>query len=78
VGWLHRFCELNSFLYKTVCGEEGDARRDVVSLWEEKRLNDVIKQYSQSDLYNAIEVPLFYKLMMSKTPVFEGEWCIGT
>jgi hypothetical protein len=46
VGWLHTFTESYSMHHKTICGEESDATRDVVSPWKEQQLKDIIKQYS--------------------------------
>lgn len=40
-------------------------------------MQDVLKDYSPRDIYNADETGLFYQLLPSKTLAFKGEKCMG-
>jgi hypothetical protein len=57
---------INSISQRTVTGEEDTVLKDVVVLWEEEYVKEMVKQYLAQDVYNTDEIALFYKLMSNK------------
>ncbi|KAK3085826.1 hypothetical protein FSP39_009246 [Pinctada imbricata] len=78
VGWLERFKARHAIVFKRVCGESNDVATDSVALsdWKSK-LATILKDYSASDVFNADETGIFYKLMPDKTLEFKSVSCHG-
>ncbi|KAK3084766.1 hypothetical protein FSP39_018528 [Pinctada imbricata] len=70
VGWLERFKARYAIVFKRVCGESNDVAFKVKS-----KLATILKDYSASDVFNADETGIFYKLMPDKTLEFKSVSC---
>ena len=77
-GWLDRFKERHGITFKAVCGEAKsvDTRSTEMTDWT-GRLSNILRAYSPSDIYNADETGLFFKLMPDKTLEFKSVQCQG-
>lgn len=64
-------------MYRQICGEAESVNNDDVIAWTEKILPDLLKDYSPTDVFNADEFGLFFKLMPDKSLVFKHEQCHG-
>ena len=75
-GWIDRFKE--RITYKAVCGKAKsvDTRSTEMTDWT-GRLSNILRAYSTSDIYNADETGLFFKLMPDKTLEFKSVQCQG-
>ena len=77
-GWLERFKSRHAIVFKRVCGESNDVATDSEALSDWKRkLATILKDYLPSDIFNADETGIFYKLMPDKTLEFKSVSCHG-
>ena len=72
-GWLARFKKRENLDFKNVVSEGGDVNLDVVQNWTDNVLPSLLKDYSESDIYNADETGLFYHCQPNKLLHFRGE-----
>ena len=75
-GWLQRFRERHSILFRTLSGEAGDVDSSIVTEWKDK-LPQLLKDYELKDIYNCDETGLIFKQTPSKSLVQIGEECRG-
>ena len=76
-GWLCRFKDRHSIVYKSIQGESKDVNQEVVKDWHSTVLPTILKDYEPRDIFNADETGLFYKLADNKTYTFKGDPCSG-
>lgn len=76
-GWLSRFKERSGLVFRAVSGESAVAVADACKDWQERRLPEVLRQFSPDDIYNVDETALFFKLLPTRTISFKGEHCTG-
>ncbi|GFO23706.1 tigger transposable element-derived protein [Plakobranchus ocellatus] len=62
---------------KSVCGESEAVDDKTVDDWRRTVLADLLKKYSPTDIYNADETGLFWRLLPGKTMEFRGKSCHG-
>lgn len=77
-GWLERFKERHSITFKPVCGESKSVAdgTDAMKAWASS-LQTILAEYSPSDIFNANETGLFFRLLPDKTLEFKGVDCHG-
>ena len=73
-GWLDGFKKRHNISFKTVVGEAGLVDTKVIEDWF-KILPDLIKGYDWSEIFNADETALFFKVLPNKTLYFSGVPC---
>lgn len=78
VGWLNRFKARHGIMFRKISGEEREVNDAVLSLWKEKIASDILEKYSPSDIFNADETALFYRMLPTKSFVEKGDTCKGT
>ncbi|XP_043462863.1 tigger transposable element-derived protein 4-like [Leptopilina heterotoma] len=75
-GWLEKFKKRHGLTFRKICGESKSVNNDVCEEWK-GTLQNLVKEYDPSDIFNADETGLFYKCLPDKTLVFKGEKCHG-
>ena len=76
-GWIHRFKARNNLCGKVISGEEGDVNVLSVEQWKRDTLPNLLRGYSDVEIYNADETGLFYQLLPHRTLHFRGKKCTG-
>ena len=76
-GWLHRFREKRGLRTKVISGESASVDLDVVHDWRKTALQEVLKEFSPRDVFNADETGLFYRCLPNRTTALKGETCKG-
>ncbi|XP_052696183.1 tigger transposable element-derived protein 4-like [Crassostrea angulata] len=78
IGWLERFKGRHSITFKRVCGESKSVAdgTDAMKAWASS-LQTILAEYSPSDIFNADETGLFFRLLPDKTLEFKGVDCHG-
>ena len=71
-GWLTRFKDRHSIVFKTIQGEAGAVDFESLRDWQEKVLKNKISKFSPDDIFNADETGLFYHLLPNKTMAFKS------
>ena len=74
-GWLERFKNRFSIKFTTKHGESGSVDQTVVTNWK-RNLSNLVADYSASDIFNADETGLFFKLLPNKTLSFKDQTCV--
>nr|XP_034336051.1 tigger transposable element-derived protein 4 [Crassostrea gigas] len=77
-GWLERFKKRHSITFKRVCGESKSVAdgTDAMKAWASS-LQTILAECSPSDIFNADETGLFFRLLPDKTLEFKGVDCHG-
>ncbi|XP_062606705.1 tigger transposable element-derived protein 6-like [Saccostrea cucullata] len=72
-GWLERFKERHNITFKRVCGESKAVNEgtDQMTEWS-STLQTLLGEYSHSDIFNADETGLFFRLLPDKTLEFKA------
>ena len=76
-GWLDRFRNRYSIIYKKICGESAAVNQDDAELWKSNTLPKLVEGYASRDIYNADETGLFFKAIPDRSMVLKGEQCHG-
>lgn len=76
-GWLARFRERHSLIFKHVCGERADVDEDLCENWKTSELARILAEYAPEDIFNCDETALFFKALPDKTITFKGDPCTG-
>ena len=76
-GWLSRFKHRRNIVFKTLCGESSAVDDVALDQWRDSALKTTLAKYQPSDVYNADETGLFWRLLPSKTFHFKGQACHG-
>jgi len=63
--------------FKQVCGESAADNVEEVDSWKMNVLPQLVKDYSNRDIYNTDEFGLFYRLTPNKTMSVKGQQCHG-
>lgn len=74
-GWLEKFLSRNLIVFKTNQGEAKDINLEELSCWQESQIQNALKEYQASDIFNVDETALFWRLLPNKTLAFKGERC---
>ncbi|GBL81922.1 Tigger transposable element-derived protein 6 [Araneus ventricosus] len=74
-GWIDRFEKRNNLYIKSICGESGSVDIEIVQLWKENTLPNLLKDCIPRDIFNADETGLFFNLLPDKTLTVKGENC---
>jgi hypothetical protein len=76
-GWLDRFKTRHSLIYKKqICGESKSVNPDLPTDWK-NQISALTSGYESSEIYNAREFGLFFKVMPDKFLVLKHEKCHG-
>lgn len=76
-GWLGKFKHRHNITYGKMNGEAQDVDMNVTNDWINKVWPKLRDKYSPSDIFNADETGLFFKMTPDKTFKFKGEKCMG-
>ncbi|KAJ2941431.1 hypothetical protein O0L34_g3643 [Tuta absoluta] len=79
-GWLGKFKQRHHINFASLCKISGEARSvdtNVTHDWITRVWSKFIEKYAPSDIFNADEAGVFYKLTPDKTLKFKGEKCVG-
>ena len=76
-GWLSRWKKRHNIKYRSVCGENASVDQSVCDDWKQSTLQAVLQCYNHSDIFNADETGLFWRLLPDKTHAATGETCTG-
>ena len=76
-GWLQNFKDRHNIAFRAICGESEAVSPEDVTEWITHVLPDLIKDYASSDIFNADETGLFYRMTPDRTLAFRGEQCHG-
>ena len=71
-GWLHRFKERHSLVFKSVCRESASVSPVLTENWFEKTLPELLQRYQPSGIFNVDETGLFHQCLPDKTFAFRG------
>lgn len=75
-GWLDRFKNRHSIIYRQISGESSSVNNETASDWK-NQISTLTSGYNPSDIYNADEFGLFFKIMPDKSLVLKNEKCHG-
>ena len=76
-GWLERFKQRHSIVFRRVTGEEGSVNEDMVRDWKSHQLPSLLEEFSPDDIFNADETDLFWKCLPDKMLSLKREKCSG-
>ena len=76
-GWLSRWKVRHNIKYRSICGENSVVDQAVRREWKENTLFPLLQRYDPSDVFNADETELYWRLMPDKTHAVSGETCTG-
>jgi hypothetical protein len=71
-GWLGKFKQRHSIIFKSVQGEAAQIDHDSLNDWQQKVLRSELARFSPNDVYNVDETGLFFHLLPDKTLSFKG------
>ncbi|XP_056629852.1 tigger transposable element-derived protein 4-like [Diorhabda sublineata] len=74
-SWVQRFCVRHAIVFKKFSGEAAGVPSATSDDWLSKVWPTIREGYSDSDVFNADETGLFYKLTPDRTLHFKGEKC---
>ena len=74
-GWLHRWKQRNSIVYRTISGEGNLVCPNTIHQWQKDTMTPFLKDFAPDDIFNAAETGVFWRLLPSKTFCFKGETC---
>lgn len=72
-GWLNRFKERHSIVFKNVCGESSSVSPDTVDRWVTDSLPKLMEGYDARDVFNADETGIFWRMLPEKTMAVKGD-----
>lgn len=75
-GWLDGFKKRHDIVFRKLCGEGNAVDMNVCNEWIEG-LEELIREYSDEDIFNADETGLFYKCLPDKSFTFKNSDCHG-
>lgn len=76
-SWIERFKRRHDISSGKIAGEAASVNMDVVKNWLKDKWPKIRENFKDSDIFNADETGLFYKLTPDKTLRFRGERCVG-
>ncbi|GBP45082.1 Tigger transposable element-derived protein 4 [Eumeta japonica] len=76
-GWLGKFKQRHHINYGKISGEARSVDMNMTHDWINKVWSKFKEKYTPSDIFNADEAGIFYKLTPDKTLKFKGEKCVG-
>jgi hypothetical protein len=76
-GWLGRWKDRHGIHLRNVCGEAAAVKQESVQMWLTTTLPQLLTCYQDSDIYNADETGLFWRMLPDKSLNFKGETCTG-
>lgn len=76
-GWLDRFKQRHSINFGKVSGEAKSVSVELTEEWVKEKWPKIREGYADSEIYNADETGIFFKLLPDKTLKFKGEKCTG-
>jgi hypothetical protein len=76
-GWINRFKLCHSICCGNVSGETRAVNCETTAEWLNKVWPKVREGYSDSDIFNADETGIFFRLTPDKTLKFKAEKCTG-
>ena len=76
-GWVGRFKLHQSISFGKLSGEARDVNSDMVTEWLNAVWPSVHEGFADSDIFNADETGIFFRLTSDKTLKFKGVKCVG-
>ena len=76
-GWLGRWKTRYNVVFKKAQGEKRDADTPTSETWLKETLPNILSRYSESDIFNADETGLYYRLLPDRSHVLKGENLAG-
>lgn len=76
-SWIYRFRQRHDIVVGKVCGEAASVSRSDCDNWLKTVFPKLTEGYTDSQIWNADETGLFFKLTPEKTLKFKGEKCVG-
>uniref|UniRef100_A0A1E1XRR1 Putative tigger transposable element n=1 Tax=Amblyomma sculptum TaxID=1581419 RepID=A0A1E1XRR1_AMBSC len=76
-GWLSRFKARHGLTFRNVCGESAEVDKETCEQWVTSELKELLADYALSDVFNADETALYFKLLPNKTVTYKGDTCAG-
>ena len=64
-------------VFKKAQGEKRDADTPTSETWLKETLPNILSRYSESDIFNADETGLYYRLLPDRSHVLKGENLAG-
>lgn len=75
-GWLEKFKNRHSLTFRVLSGEANQVDPVTVEEWK-RRLPKLLESYAETDIYNADETSLFFKLLPDRSMVISKDTCKG-
>ena len=72
ISWINRFKKRHGIARIQKAGESAGVDAEVVRVWKEGQLQNVLSRYDPKDVYNADETGLFCKLLPENSLGFKG------
>lgn len=73
-GWLGKFKQRHSIVFKGNQGEAAEINLVELGNWQQDVLLEEISHFSADDVFNADETGLFWQLLPNKTLAFKGRF----
>ena len=76
-GWLSQWKKRHNITDRKISGESAEVDLNVCEDWKESSLLPVVRQYDPSNICNADEMGLYWRLLPDKTHAVAGDSCAG-
>lgn len=76
-SWIYRFRQRHDIVVGKVCGEAASVSQSDCDNWLKTVFPKLTEDYTDSQIWNADETGLFFKLTPERTLKFKGEKCVG-
>ena len=65
-GWLSRWKVRHNIKFRSICGKNAAVDQEVCDDWKQRKLLPVLRRYDPSDIFNADETGLYWRLLPTK------------
>ena len=72
MSWINRFKQRHGIARIQKAGESAGVDVEIVRIWKEEQLQDILSRCNPKDVYNADETGLFWKLLPDNSLGFKG------
>ena len=77
-GWLGRWKNRFNVILRKAQSEKRDADTRTTETWLEETLSNILRRYNESDIFNADETGLYYRLCSDWSHISKGETLAGS
>lgn len=76
-SWSTRLKERNGLVFHAVSSKSAAADASVCQSWQERRLQEILREFKPEDVSDIDKAALFFKLFLTKSFSLKSEHCTG-